>query len=201
MAAFGAFAGKAHESLVAHHRRTAGEGEAVEMRRCAPTVASRLATCKAARLRDLDVIDLRLVADHQLERGIDLVVAPPALVALDDAWPARPSPPRPSERTNADGRLVATASRRRDGSAACSRRAGAIYESRRRRLMKAVLSATAASSVAKARPTWAAHQRVAFAERVSHRVDGNAWLRSQVGHVGRESAVDKHQATALNAAK
>ncbi len=74
-------AGETHEGLIAHQRGVGGEGEGVE-RRARANIGQQARHVQAARLRDLDVIDLRLVADDHFDRRIHLRVA--AVVVLDD---------------------------------------------------------------------------------------------------------------------
>ena len=74
---------EAHEKLVAHHRAAGGEQKLVEARMCADRRHQRRDMQRAGPLPgDLDVVDMRLVADDQFERRVHLVVAG-ALVALD----------------------------------------------------------------------------------------------------------------------
>ena len=79
-----ALAREAHEQLVAHHRAAGGEQELVEAGvRADRRHQGRDMQRAGALAGDLDVIDMGLVADHELERGVDLVLAPTAFVALD----------------------------------------------------------------------------------------------------------------------
>ena len=79
-------------------------------RACAPIAAISVETCSAPRALagDLDVIDMRLVADHQLERGVDLIVrAAPGLRGSRPASRARPRSTTTSERANTDAGSLA----------------------------------------------------------------------------------------------
>ena len=80
-----ALAAEAQEQLVAHHRAADREGEGVEARMRADIRHQRREVQRLVALaRDLDVIDMRVVGDRQLQRGIGLVVAAVrALMALD----------------------------------------------------------------------------------------------------------------------
>ena len=80
-----ALAGEPQEHLVAHDRAAGRESQVVEFAR-APIVASSVATCSAASpsRMTLTLIDMRLVADEHLQRGIDLIVLTVrTLMALD----------------------------------------------------------------------------------------------------------------------
>src|SRR5262245_63600535 len=60
-----AFSGKADETLVAHQPGIAGEGKTVEMGARADR-GEQAPDMQSASLRNLDVIDPRLITDHQL---------------------------------------------------------------------------------------------------------------------------------------
>ena len=76
---FCAFSGKADETLVTHQLGITGKGETVEMGARADR-GEQAPDMQSSSPRNLDVVDLRPIAHHQLKRGIDLRIA--ALVAL-----------------------------------------------------------------------------------------------------------------------
>ena len=64
-----------HEQLIADHGAAGGEAPFVELCARADMGQQRSDVDGALALaRDLDVIDLRLIADHELKRGVDLIV-------------------------------------------------------------------------------------------------------------------------------
>ena len=81
----GVFAVEFQEQLVAHHGAAGGEGESVEARPRADRGRQGRDVQRVGTFGDdLDVIDMGLVADKDLERGIDLVIAAGgAFMALD----------------------------------------------------------------------------------------------------------------------
>ena len=81
----GVLAVEIEEQLIAHHGAAGGEGEGVEARFGADRRRQRRDVQRLhAFADDLDVIDMRLVADEQFERGVDLIVASGrAFMALD----------------------------------------------------------------------------------------------------------------------
>ena len=81
----GALAVEAHEHLVAHHGAAGGEQELVEAGMRADRRHQGGDVQRAGALAgDLDVVDMGLVADLELEHGVDLVLAGGGpLVALD----------------------------------------------------------------------------------------------------------------------
>ena len=65
--------------------------------------------------------------------------------------------------------------------------------------MKAVLSATATSSVGDDLAEHGRHLRIAGRQRLRHRADGEARLQAgKIGELGHEGAVDKHDAAAFD---
>ncbi len=75
MRAFAALAAKAHEGLIAHHGAADGECKILVVGLGPDRDAERRdPQGRAAVASDLDVIDARVVADHQFERRIDLII-------------------------------------------------------------------------------------------------------------------------------
>ena len=114
-----------------------------------------------------------LVADHEFERRVDLMRGGRALMALDEhrAGAVLDHDQRAREHR---GRLVAARRRTRAGSADRRRTPAATWITTPS-LISAVLSATAASSVAHL-GEMLAHQRIAGGERLRQRPDGQAGL-------------------------
>ena len=188
----GVLAVEFQEQLVAHHGAAGGEGESVEARPRADRGRQRRDVQRVGALADdLDVIDMGLVADKDLERGIDLIIAAGRpLVALDQhgagalfhhhqrAHEGRGRLGRGDEEQMdrpLDGRAGGDADHRavahqrgieRDRGIACRRELAEMGSER----------------------------RIAIGQRVGERADRKPRLQAgNVGQFGHESAIDKHQ--------
>ena len=130
---------------------------------------------------DLDVIDMGVVADHELERGVDLM-AGDGVVALDQHG-ARALLDHDQRAGEHRGRLCRRSRRTPDGSAARRVAPLATWMTAPSRI-SAVLSATTPSPLGRHDlAEIGGDQRIARRQRLRHRADGQAGR--QIGEVGQ----------------
>ena len=188
-----------HEQLVTHHRAAGRETEFVELCTCAHMGQKRPDVDGAAAFtRDLDVIDPRRVANHQLKRGVDSIIRLAAtLVGLDQRRAGaftdhhqRSGDHRRRRSTGIDENQV---DRPLDGDIRRNRDHDAVAGQR---------------GVERERGIVGGHHRaqtlrqhgLVQGQRFRHRANGKAGFETgQVGQLCDEGAVDQHQAAKAKA--
>ena len=189
---------EAQEQLVARDRAADVEHEGVEARMRADVGHQRGDVQRLVALaRDLDVIDMRVVGDGKLQRGVRLIVAAVrAFVALDDHR-ARALLDHDERAGEQRGRLVAGrgehqmdrpldrgAGRHMDHDAVAHE--GGVERDRH------VVGREHLAEILR-------RQRIVLRQRLRHRADREAGLeRREIGQFGRKHAVDEHQPPAVD---
>ncbi len=188
------------EQLVAHHGAAGGEGESVEARPRADRGRQRRDVQRVGALADdLDVIDMGLVADENLERGIDLIVAAGGTFMTFDQHGAGALLHHHQRAHEGRGRLCRgdeeQMNRPLDGRAGGDADHGAVAHQRGIERDRDVACRRELAEMGSER-------RIAVGQRVGERADRKPRLQGgNVGQFGDESAVDKHQPARFDVAE
>ncbi len=190
---------EAKEHLVAHHRAAGGEGKSVEAgMRANGRKQSRDMQRLGAFADELDVIDMRLVADHKLQRRVNLVVGiPRAFMALNQH--------DPGALLNHDKRACEDRGRRIGTDESQMQRAvdhrprrdvheSAIAHQRGIERQRRVVAGDDLAEMPR-------DKRVTLRQHRRHRADGQTLFQgAEIGKLGNESAVDEDDAAAFHIA-